>query len=245
MRIDGMQAPLGRNRWLMLLLLLVSATALAEEERVVEPSINAYYHGADAAEWRSIFERRGRELFDRRFQIVHALRLRPGMAVADVGAGTGMFTLLFARAVGPEGQVYAVDVSRSFIDAIMVRMAEVHVEHVTPVVNTQQGIGLPPQSVDLVFLADTYHHLEYPVAMLASIRAALRPGGELAIVDFRRIPGQSTPWIVGHVRADREQVIAEVEAAGFGLFDQPQMLRENYFLRFRRVGASGPPPDAR
>lgn len=222
----------------LVVMVLVSAAALPDERPVVDPSINAYYHGADAAAWRRIFERPGRELFDLRFQIVHALGLRPGMAVADVGAGTGLFTLLFARAVGPQGRVYAVDVSASFIDAIMARMAEVHVDNVTPVVNTQNGIGLPSDSVDLIFLADTYHHLELPRSMLASIHRALRPGGELAIIDFRRIPGQSTPWIVGHVRANREEVIAEVEEAGFALFEQPELLRDNYFLRFRRIARS-------
>jgi predicted methyltransferase len=235
--------PFASFAWLVVGVLLAAATLADDEQRAVGPGINAYYHGADPDEWRSIFERPGREVFDRRFQIVHALRLRPGMAVADVGAGTGLFTLLFARAVGAQGRVYAVDISQSFIDGIMARLADVQVDNVTPVVNSQREVGLPPASVDLVFLADTYHHLEYPRAMLESIHASLRPGGELAIIDFRRIPGQSSPWIIGHVRAGREEVIAEVEAAGFALFDQPQMLRQNYFLRFHRTAGSPSAPD--
>jgi predicted methyltransferase len=216
------------------MLLLTSGILPADEQRAVESSINAYYHGADVDQWRDIFESPGRELFDQRHEIVQALGLRPGLDIADVGAGTGLFTLLFARAVEPEGRVYAVDISKSFIDAIAARAAEARVDNVIPVINTQRGVALAPDTVDLVFLADTYHHLEFPTAMLASIHDALRPGGELVIIDFRRIPGRSNPWIIGHVRAGREAVIAEVESAGFALFDQPRMLRQNYFLRFRR-----------
>ena len=210
--------------------------ALADDDgRAVGADINAYYHGADHERWRRIFEAPGREVFDRRFQVVEALDLEPGMDVADVGAGTGLYTLLFARAVRPDGQVYAVDISQSFVDAIMERTAEVNVHNVVPVVNQQRSAMLPADSVDLVFMADTYHHFEFPQAMLESIHQALRPGGVLAVIDFRRMPGVSNAWILGHVRAGREQVIAEIEEAGFRLVDEPVVLRSNYFLRFRKV----------
>jgi SAM-dependent methyltransferase len=212
-----------------------STPGLPAEAPAVGPDMNHYYHGADSAQWRDIFESSGREVFDKRFQIVQALDLTPGMRIADVGAGTGLFTMLFARAVGPVGRVYAVDISESFVKAIEARAAEYHVNNVVPVVNHQKGTTLPPESVDLVFLADTYHHFEYPRSMLASIHQALTPGGVLAIIDFRRIPGASSPWVMGHVRAGREQVIAEVEQAGFRLLDEPLRLRGNYFLRFRKV----------
>jgi predicted methyltransferase len=224
-----------------LLLLFLAAQAWVafgdDGGRAVGAELNAYYHGADYERWRRIFEAPGREVFDRRFQVVEALDLEPGMDVADVGAGTGLYTLLFARAVGPKGQVYAVDISQSFVDAIMERTAEVNVTNVVPVVNQQRSAMLPAESVDLVFMADTYHHFEFPQAMLESIHQALRPGGVLAMIDFRRIPGVSNAWIMSHVRAGREQVIAEIEEAGFKLVDEPVVLRSNYFLRFRKVDA--------
>lgn len=225
------------NRFLLVFALLTLCLHAQAEAPAVGPDMNAYYHGADAAHWREIFESSGREVFDQRFQIVEALGLTPGMRVADVGAGTGLYTLLFARAVGPAGKVYAVDISESFVAAIEARAVEYHVDNVIPVVNHQKGTALPPESVDLVFLADTYHHFEYPRSMLASIHQALVPEGALAIIDFRRLPGVSNPWILGHVRAGREEVIAEVEAAGFRFEDEPLKLRGNYFLRFRKVGA--------
>jgi len=130
------------------------------EVPAVGPDMNAYYYEADPDHWAEIFERSGREVFDRRFQVVEALGIKPGMRIADVGAGTGLYTMLFARAVGPAGLVYAVDISESFVASIEARAKEYHVDNVVPVVNHPQGTELPPDSVDLVFLADTYHHFE-------------------------------------------------------------------------------------
>jgi ubiquinone/menaquinone biosynthesis C-methylase UbiE len=156
------------------------------------------------------------------------------MAVADIGAGTGLFTMLFASQVGGEGRVYAVDISRPFIDAIEERATAAELGNVIGIVNDQRDARLPAESVDVAFVADTYHHFEYPGAMLSSIRSALRPGGVLAVIDFRRVPGFSSDWVMSHVRAGRAQVIDEVRSAGFELIDEPLPLRGNYFLRFRK-----------
>ncbi|NEV60321.1 class I SAM-dependent methyltransferase [Thiorhodococcus minor] len=206
----------------------------AAETPAVGPEINADDHGADPQRWESIFERSGREVFDRRVEILQALQIPPGLRIADVGAGTGLFTLRFAEAVGPSGRVDAVDVSESFVDSIRRRARAEGLENVVPVINQQTSVELDPASVDLVFLCDTYHHFEYPDAMLAAIREALAPGGMLAIIDDRREPDISAPWILGHVRADRRTVIKEVTQAGFDLIDEPLKLRENFFIRFRK-----------
>jgi SAM-dependent methyltransferase len=200
------------------------------------PLLNRYYQGADFQRWSNIFERPGREVFDQRFQIVHALRPYDGMRIADIGAGTGLFTVLFARAVGPQGVVYAIDTSPEFVAGIEARAREYRVANIVPLVNTQQDTLLEPGSIDLAFLSDTYHHLEDPGAMLDSIYRALVRYGALVIVDFHRRPGFSSPWVMGHVRAGMEQVIAEVEGAGFRLVESRNLLRENFFLRFEKRG---------
>lgn len=223
------------SRACVLPLILLAPLLAQAEAPVVGPDMNAYYHGAEHGRWRGIFEREGREVYDRRFEILEALEVQPGMRVADVGAGTGLYTLLFAEAVGPTGRVYAVDISESFVEAIRARAAAEGLGNVVPVVNHEKSADLPPASVDLVFLADTYHHFEYPRSMLDSIRGALVADGLLAIIDFRRVPGVSSRWILSHVRAGREQVIAEVEQAGFKLVDEPLKLRGNYFVRFRKM----------
>jgi len=102
------------------------------------------------------------------------------------------------------------------------------------IVNDQHSTLLPPDSVDLIFLADTYHHFEQPADMLRSIRDALRPGGELVVIDFQREPGLSSAWVMRHVRAGRDQVIAEIELAGLRLDREEPILRGNFFLRFRK-----------
>ena len=102
------------------------------------------------------------------------------------------------------------------------------------VLATDRSSQLPAASVDRIFICDTYHHFEYPQAMLSTLHAALKPGGRLVVIDYERIAGRSSSWILGHVRAGRATVIAEVEAAGFALLRSHDFLRENYFLEFRR-----------
>lgn len=203
-------------------------------EPSVNPGINAPYRNADVNRWRGVFERDGREVWDRRHEILAALNLRPGMTVADVGAGTGFFALMFAQAVGPDGRVYAVDIEPNFVDSIRSRAQGLGYRQVSGVVNTAKSVLLPVHSTDLVFVSDTYHHFEYPQSMLASIHAALRPHGELVLVDFKRIPGVSNPWVLGHVRAGAEAVIREVSQAGFDLVERRDFMRTQYFLRFRK-----------
>lgn len=219
--------------WLLWLLAALAATAPHAEENV-SPGINRHYEGPDFAQWRDTFEQPGREVYARRLDILIASQVQPGMAVADIGAGSGLFTLLFAREVGEGGRVYAVDIAPEFVAGITVRAKAEGVGNVVPVVSEQRSTHLAPDSVDLAFVCDTYHHFEYPQAMLASIHQALRPGGRLIIIDFRREAGFSSPWVMGHVRAGEAQVIEEAVAAGFALSGQSDLLRINYFLTFTK-----------
>jgi ubiquinone/menaquinone biosynthesis C-methylase UbiE len=204
------------------------------ERRSVPPELNERYLDPDVERWTYIFENPAREVFEQRFRIVQQSGVVPGMSIADIGAGTGFFTMLFARAVGPMGKVYAVDISPGFVDAIEKRAAEYRVDNVEAVVNDTKSTGLPPDSIDLAFLCDTYHHFEYPRAMLESIAQALREDGELLVIDFRRILGVSSPWIMSHVRAGEQEVTEEILSAGFDLVERYDFLRENFFLRFRK-----------
>ena len=163
------------------------------------------------------------------------------MDLADIGAGTGLFTRLFASRVGPEGTVYAVDISETFVRNILRTSTEQGLSNVRGILNTDRDAALPENSIDLAFLSDTYHHFEYPQDMLASIRRALRDGGRLVIVDFRRHPGVSSRWVLGHVRADMNEVIGEVKAAGFKFLEEKPLLDINYFLEFEKPAARQSP----
>mgnify|MGYP000151674645 FL=1 len=236
---------LRRRPWeivgLALALLVACRTAAppsAPAEAAVHPGINDEFLAPDldVARWTERFEREGREIYDQRHRIVEAADVRPGMWVADVGAGTGLFTLLFAERVGPAGRVYAVDIAPEFLAHIEARARAAGWRQVRTVLGGERSAKLPPRALDRVFLCDTYHHFEYPRAMLASLHRALKPGGELVLVDFRRVPGESSEWVLNHVRAGEEVFTAEIEAAGFQKIARADFLRENYLVRFRKVG---------
>jgi ubiquinone/menaquinone biosynthesis C-methylase UbiE len=108
-------------------------------------------------------------------------------------------------------------------------------ESVRVVRSNAHSVELPVDSIDVAFVCDVYHHFEYPKAMLASLRSALRPGGALIVVDFERIPGTTRNWVIEHVRAGKPEFIGEIERAGFELEQEISVegLSENYMLRFR------------
>jgi ubiquinone/menaquinone biosynthesis C-methylase UbiE len=219
----------------LVVVLLALLPGLADaEERSVAPGINRYYQNPDYSRWRATFENEGREIFEQRHAIVDALQLKPGMVVADVGAGTGALSLLFAQKVGASGSVIAQDIAPEFLHGIEERARDAGLAQLRTVLGGEKDARLPTNRVDLVFTSDTYHHFEYPLAMLDSIHTALKSGGRLTIIDYEKIPGQSSSWVLGHVRANRETVIAEITAAGFVLDRTHDFLRENYFLEFRK-----------
>ena len=166
--------------------------------------------------------------------IVAAVAPKAGMAIADIGAGSGLFTVLFAHEVGPTGRVYAVDIAREFIAGIEQRSREEGLKNVVGILSADDDAKLAPASVDIAFVCDAYHHFARPEPMLASISRGLRTGGALVIVDFERRPGQSPDWILRHVRAGKDTVRREIESAGFRFVEEVPLMRGNYFLRFRK-----------
>ncbi|NWG85993.1 MAG: methyltransferase domain-containing protein [Hydrogenophilaceae bacterium] len=223
------------SRFLLVLLIAGSPMPALAKEASIAPGINSPYLKPSFEQWQSVFEAEGREVYAKRQAILAALKLKPGMTVADIGAGTGLFTRLFAPAVAPDGKVYALDISRDFIEAIQRQAQEQGLGNIVGVVNPVDSTNLPPRSIDLAFVCDTYHHFEYPQTMLASIRQALRPGGQLVIIDYQKVPGLSSGWVMGHVRAGKATVVQEIEMAGFRLIDDLPLLTENYFLRFEKL----------
>lgn len=207
----------------------------AAEGQVDVRAINRPFRNLkDVQEFVAKFERESREIFVQRVAIADAVRLQPGDRVADVGTGTGLFMAPFALRVGPAGRVICEDIAPLFLEHVRRRALAGGWANVETVLGDDRSIGLPPGSVDVVFVCDTYHHFEEPEAMLASIRAALVPGGRLVVIDFHRIPGRSSDWVLGHVRAGEATVRAEIEAAGFVQVRREAFLAENWFLEFRR-----------
>ncbi len=214
------------------------AAALGQEQSI-RPGINDSFRDPDVKEFRERFEVESREVYTRRKEIVAACRIGLGQTVADIGAGTGLFTRLFAEAVGPEGRVVALDIAPKFLDHIRATSREAGQRNVETLLCTADSTGLPPESVDLAFICDTYHHFEFPQKTMASLYRAIKPGGRVILVDFRRVEGASTDWVLNHVRAGQEVFEAEVVQAGFRKAGEERgLLEENYFVEFEK-----PAPD--
>ncbi len=190
----------------------------------------------DVDQWLSRFEVESREVYGARQAVLKACQIQRGERIADVGAGTGFYSRLFAKRAGLDGWVYSVDIAPKFLQHIAQRATEDNVVNLTPVLGTDTSIRLPLESVDLVFVCDTYHHFEQPAETLASIYRALKPGGRLVVIDFERIPGVSREWLISHVRAGKDVFRKEIEAAGFEFHDEVEVegFEENYLLRFRK-----------
>ncbi|HLW66488.1 MAG TPA: class I SAM-dependent methyltransferase [Gemmataceae bacterium] len=204
------------------------------QEKSVKPGINKPFENPDIPEYLKKFEGESREIATKAKDIVAACKLKTGMAVADVGAGTGLFTRKFAVEVGEKGKVYAVDISQPFLRYVEKTCTESGIKNVETVHCDQYSTKLPKNSVDLVFICDTYHHFEFPQRTLQSIHDALRPGGQIVLIDFHRIEGKSSDFVMGHVRAGQETFVREITSAGFKTIGEEKILNENYFVRFEK-----------
>jgi SAM-dependent methyltransferase len=167
--------------------------------------------------------------------VIKALALRPGEHVADIGAGTGYFTVPIARAVGPRGRVYAVDVARQMIDYLADRMHRERIGNIVPILAPSNNPTLPASGVDTVLIVNTYHHLDDRASYLAHLDEALAPGGRIVIIDFVPKPREERGFgpPLG-MQLSRETVDAELSQAGFVPARVHDFLPEQYFVEYRR-----------
>lgn len=186
--------------------------------------------------WLERLEVGSRELYSARAEVVDALQIKKGERIADIGAGTGIYSLLFAEKTGPEGVVYAVDIAPRFLTLINQRAEDLGAGNIVAVLNRPDSATLPPQSIDIAFICDTYHYFDDPAAMLKSVYRALRPGGALYIVDYDLRDGETPPAEKRQVRVGEKGVIAEVESFGFTDAEEIAVpgLNENYMVKFTR-----------
>lgn len=138
--------------------------------------------GHQAADW---LERPEREKEEQPELLMGALHLKPGDAVADIGAGTGFYSRRLARAVGTNGVVYAEEIQPEMLDILTNKMAELGIHNVKPVLGTVTDTRLAPNSVDMIMMVDVYHEFDHPREMTESMVKALKPGGRLVFVEFR------------------------------------------------------------
>jgi precorrin-6B methylase 2 len=145
--------------------------------------------------------------------VIAALGIKPGQTVADLGAGSGYYSFRIAPLVGPTGKVLAIDIEPAMLEAIAQRARREHVGNVATVRNSAQDPNLPPGSIDLLFMVDVYHELEYPYEMMTKVRTALKPGGRVALIEYRAEDPEVAIKPL-HKMSER-QVRREMQAAGF------------------------------
>ena len=214
------------------LVIWAAAFPCLAQEKSVLPDINKSFRNPNVKEFIGKFEQKGRDVFDNQKRILAACELDQGMVVADIGAGTGLFTRQIASSVGSQGRVYAVDIAKNFIDHIESTCNKLGLQNVTGVICSSSSVNLPNNSIDLAFICDTYHHFEFPYKTMRSIHRALRPGGQVVLVEFRRIEGVSPSWVLDHVRAGQDTFTMEIVQSGFKLNGEPSYLKNSYMQRF-------------
>ena len=143
----------------------------------------AHVMGHQAADW---LERPTRQLEEKTDDMIEALKLKPGEVVADIGAGTGYVTWRMAKKVAPTGKVYAVEIQQEMLDLLSANMKERGITNVVQALGTVSNPKLPTNTLDLIIMVDVYHEFDFPYEMTDAMARALKPGGRLVFVEFRK-----------------------------------------------------------
>jgi len=183
---------------------------------------------SDAERWAHVFDDPARDAWQKPHEVIQALALPADARVADLGAGTGYFSARLARMV-PDGKVYAADIEPDMVRYLGERAQREGFKNLVPVQSAPEDPRLP-EKVDLILLVDVYHHIEDRAAYFRRLRDALRPGGRIAIIDFRLDAPEGPP---SASRIPPGQVTTEMQAAGFVPGDSKDFLPRQYFLIFR------------
>ena len=162
--------------------------------------------------------------------VIENLGVRPGDEVADLGAGSGYFTVRLAREVGPSGKVYAVDIDPKMLDYIARRAQEEKLDNIQTILADPDDPKLGSQSVDLIFICDVLHHIHDRDKYYPKLHRALRPGGQLVDIDFQKRKLPLGPPL--EMKIDKKDCIKEIEAAGFHFVKEFEFLKYQYFLLF-------------
>ena len=182
-------------------------------------------HFDNAEEWAKNFDDPARDDWQMPARVIDALQLKPGQLVADIGAGTGYFTVRLAKSPASP-KVYAVDIERSMVEYVTKRAMRDGLKNVFAVQAGAEGTNLP-EPVDLVLVVDTYHHIPNRVAYFTALKALMKPGARLAIIDFRKGAPSGPPE---EFRFTPDQISTELGAAGFTLQTSHDFLPRQIFL---------------
>jgi len=225
---------------LFIFALLQTASLIAQERYTVKPGdpngINKWYMGRQIAHVMSHYgiewlERKEREMEENTSQLLKNLSVQPGSVVADIGAGSGYHSALLSKMVG-NGKVYAVDVELEMITYLKDRIKLEGYKNIIPVLSTEQKVSLPANSIDVMLLVDVYHEFSFPYEMTLSMLEALKPGGQLVLVEFRA-EDPNVPIKTIHKMGEL-QAVREFRASGFSFEKNIGNLPWQHCLIFRK-----------
>jgi SAM-dependent methyltransferase len=182
----------------------------------------------DAEKWSHVFDDSERDAWQKPHEVIHALGLAQDAAVADIGAGTGYFSARLANML-KNGRVYAVDIEPGMVKHLAERAKREGLANLVPVAGAAESPRLPAK-VDLALLVDVYHHVDDRERYFRDLRKSLKPGGRVAIIDFRLDSPEGPPTAA---RVAPEQVKAEMKKAGYALLEEHRFLPRQYYLVFR------------
>ena len=171
-----------------------------------------------------------RDEYQKPQEVMTALAIKPGEVIADIGAGSGYFTLRLAQHVGGKGKIYAVDVSPDMILHINRRIRELHVDNVVTVLSDPDDPLLPDRSIDRFFFSESWHHIENRTKYLALMKRMLKPGGQVVMIDFQKKDLPVGPPL--QMKIAKEDLIKQMQSHGFRLQKEHTFLRYQYFLIF-------------
>ena len=208
--------------------LAASAAAQQQPPSPAKPD-HMHHRFEDPERYAKSFDDPARDAWQMPERVIAALQLQPGASVADLGAGTGYFSVRLAKAV-PQGTVYAVDIEQAMLAHIAKRASAAGLTNIVTVTAAERSPALPAP-VDVLLVVDTYHHLPDRVAYFREVQKMLKPGGRVAIVDFRKDSPEGPP---PHFRFEAEQIVAEMEKAGYRVAARHDFLPRQHFLLFAR-----------
>ena len=210
-------------------LLLSGDIATAQGKHPVSGRQIAGVMGHQGASW---LDRPEREKEEAPTKAIAAVKIKPGQTVADIGAGSGYYSVLLAGAVGPTGRVYATDIQPEMLAIIKKKLDALPIPQIQLVLGTPTETRLPDASVDLALMVDVYHELSEPQVFLPSLKRALKPGGRLVLIEFRK-EDRRVPIREEHKMSVRE-ARTELEAEGYRFVELIDVLPWQHILVFTR-----------
>jgi arsenite methyltransferase len=212
------------------ILLLAVMLAAPRAARAQAAEMPAHHGFSDVKHWAKLFESPERARWQKPDQVVQALDLKPGETVVDIGAGTGYFTRRFAKAVGPTGRAIGLDVEPAMVAYMHNDAKKLGLTNYQARVVKRDNPELAPRSVDLIFMCDTFHHLENRPAYFHRLIQALKPDGRVAIVDFHKRPTPVGPPAA--IKVALTEVRKEMGDAGYKMTRRFGFLPNQYFVEF-------------